>query len=153
MMYKILFIIGLMSLVSSCASITGKQLREDPAGVYSFKVNGNYKTAYDKALLHARSCYELKAAGNTFVVKGSESPENRKSSLSIARVRALSDETVFIVDIAQTDDANTEVKVYYAQLRYKTAAMTVEDWINKDSNACNMGKVILECVCFLVDQH
>jgi len=146
---KKIFFSCLILLVSGCASTTGGQLRENPAGVYSFKVSADYKTVYEKALLHAQSCYALSATDNTFIVRGNESPENRKSSISIARVRALYKETLFTIDVAQLDEASTEVNVYYAQLRYKTAAMTVEKWIKQDSNECNMSRVVSECVCYL----
>ncbi len=144
-----IFFSCLIVLISGCASTTPRQLRESPAGVYSFKVNADYKTVYEKALLHARSCYALGTTDNTFIVRGNESPENRKSSISIARVRALYKETLFTIDVAQVDEVSTEVNVYYAQLRYKTAAMTVEKWIKQDSNECNMSSVVTECVCSL----
>ena len=146
---KKIFFFCLIVLISGCASTTPRQLRENPAGVYSFKVSADYKTVYEKALLHAQSCYALGTTDNTFIVRGNESPENRKSSISIARVRALYKETLFTIDVAQLDEVSTEVNVYYAQLRYKTAAMTVEEWIKQDSNECNLGKVIVECVCYL----
>ncbi len=139
----------LILFVSGCGVTTARQLRENPAGIYSFKVNADYKTVYEKVLLHARSCYELAATGNNFVVEGKAFPETRKSSISIVRFRAVARETVFTIDSAQLDDATTEVNVYYAQLRYKTAAMTVEEWIKGDSNECNRNKVIVDCVCYL----
>lgn len=138
----------LILFVSGCAT-TARQLRENPAGVYSFKVSADYKTVYEKALLHARSCYELAATGNTFVVQGDAFPGTRKASISIARLRAIARDTVMTIDTSQLDDTNTEVNVYYEQSRYKTAAMTVEEWIKQDSNECNRGKVVVECVCYL----
>lgn len=128
--------------------MTAQHLRENPAGFYSFKVGADYTTVYEKALAHARSCYEDSKTTNNFVVHGDSFPESKKSTIIIVRQRALSQETLFTMDFVQTGLSSTDVNVYYAMHRYKNAALTMEEWITKDSKECNIASVVVECACY-----
>jgi hypothetical protein len=143
----------LLALLTACAPTTADQLRAGPAGVYSFKVVGDYQTAYQRALAHAGTCYQRAVSGINTKVRAELHAEDKRASISIENVHAINVDTLFAIDIAQTDLAQTEVSVFYALSRYEQTAFIIGDWIINDSGACQPSVKTVECVCYLMDRH
>jgi hypothetical protein len=139
----------LILLLCGCAPTTADLLRKNPAGVYSFTVDDDYQVVYQKALDHAKKCYEGAVYGSTIRIRGKADSENGNARISIAHTRLLDVEVLFAIDIARLENNKSNVKVYYALKRLEPVAPLVEDWIKKDSHECQRSRVVLDCVCFL----
>ena len=142
-------LILLLLFTAGCASVTPAQLRAHPDGVYSFKTSMDYRSAYEKTLFHARTCFDKANSGDTVRVRSEVFPEHKRASISIVKLHAIGDNTLMTMDFSQSDEKTSAIDVYYAQHRFRSAAELVEDWVTKDSNECRTSSMVLDCVCFL----
>jgi hypothetical protein len=145
-MRKFWYILLLVAL-TGCGPITAEQLRANPSGVHTFKVNADYQAVYQKILLHAQGCSVQGAFGANALVQGYTYLDSKRASISITNSRAIGSSALFTIDIAHVDDNTTEVKVFYAVHRYAPTALLIEDWIKKNSPDCTRGKFVPECAC------
>ncbi|SDD58218.1 hypothetical protein [Aquimonas voraii] len=141
MSYRLLFPIALTLALAGCMGGTAA-LREKPAGVHTFEVQGALAEVANAIHAQARRCY----SGGTYMPSGVQTSQTQASlQLDEAKGRAqidvtlhgaLGPQTWLLMDLRRIDSGRTGVEVLYARSGYERRAKAVERWIKEGYEKC-----------------
>lgn len=141
MSYRILFPLALVLTLAGCMGGTAA-LRDKPAGVHTFEVEGALADVANTIHTQARRCY----SGGTYMPSGVQTSQtqsslqldeaNGRAQIDVTLHGALGPQTWLLMDLRQIDSGRTGVEVLYARSGYERRAKAVERWVKEGYDKC-----------------
>jgi hypothetical protein len=117
-------------------------LRDKPAGVYTFEVEGALADVASTIQRQARSCY----GGATFTPSGVQTSQTQSglqldaasgsAQIDVTLHGALGPKTWFLMDLRELASGRIRVDVLYARSGYDRRAQAVERWVKEGYDKC-----------------
>ena len=141
MNYRTLFSMTLAFALAGCMGGTAA-LREKPAGVHTFEVEGALADVANAIHAQARRCY----SGGTYMPSGVQTSQtqaslqldeaNGRAQIDVTLHGALGPQTWLLMDLREIESARTGVEVLYSRSGYERRAKAVERWIKEGYEKC-----------------
>jgi len=117
-------------------------LREKPAGVHSFEVEGAVADVANRIQTRSAQCY----GGGTYAPSGVQTSQTRSSlnmdaardaaQIDVTLYGALGPQTWLLMDLQPAGPGRTRVDVSYARSGYDRRAQAVERWLKEGYEKC-----------------
>lgn len=123
----------LAALTLSGCAVTSDELRQDPAGTFSFDVDRDYLRVYRALLARTRHCY-INAYGTVF---GDIYPEKRAGEIAVTIFTIGGEQrTLLLVDVGAGSENQTKVKVTYLHSAARRLEPVFEGWASERNFQC-----------------
>jgi hypothetical protein len=120
--------------MAGCASTPAEIRRPDRQ--FTFTVAESYQAAYQTALTHARSCYQMGGMMTDITVQGDLHPETRSAEIVIAWHRGAGADAQRLIDIQAIDDTHSKIIGTFASGPVDRMGQTLKGWFSGAPNAC-----------------